>query len=319
MSPILASAFSGFRPPMEPVPSYVAAAGALLVFTFALHALMVREVTTPVAAAGMPTRRMRGVKSFVIGADARASTSKVQVVMWTYAIAFVFLALIFQDRTEPITQGVSTQYLYLLGIPVAGAAGASLITGTKKANGEVDKGVADPPSPGVTEGLAELVSDDNGRGDLGDFQYLLFNLVALTFFFAKLFRHAPDDLPVIPDTLVALTGTSALAYLLKKGVVKDLPVVSAVYPSKALPGEQIHVRGANFIGPSSPPADEDPSRGIRVLICGRVGGDLDTSRPTELAVTVPTDAPVGKGDIRVATSWTESEPAEFEVLAPPAP
>jgi hypothetical protein len=316
MSPVLAELFNGFRPPMDPVPSYVTAAGALLVFSVIMHALMVREVNAPAAAAGTPTRRMRGVKSFVIGADGRASTSKLQVVLWTYAIAFVFLALIFQDRTDPITQGVSTQYLFLLGIPVVGAAGASLITGAKVSNGEVDKGLTDPPTPGVTEGLAEVVSDDNGRGDIGDFQYLLFNLVALTFFFAKLFRHAPDDLPVIPDTLVALTGTSALAYLLKKGVVKDVPVVTAVFPSKARPTERIHVRGANFIGPSSPAASEDSSRGIQVLISGRVGEGLDASRPTDLTVSVPADAPVGPGEVRVVTAWTQTEPADFEVLPP---
>src|SRR3954469_4510410 len=43
--------------------------------------------------------RRRGLKRLVIGADGRASTSKVQVVLWTYSVLFVLVFLLFYGHT----------------------------------------------------------------------------------------------------------------------------------------------------------------------------------------------------------------------------
>lgn len=92
--------------------------------------------------------------------------------------------------------------------------------------------------------LGDIVNDDAGKADVVDFQYLVFNVVALIFFFVELFddRKFPD----IPTSLLVLTGVSATTYVGNKLTLDQQPVITAVTPVAAPIGDAVTVRGSNL-------------------------------------------------------------------------
>lgn len=217
--------------------------------------------------------RHRGVKALVIGADGRASTSKVQVLMWTLAVLYAFTFLLLWGRSfgcgtqktalceeardvrgtfgVVLEEPLETEYYALLGLPTAAAVAAKALTVNKVAKGEVVKEVADPnEAGGIGKGLAEVVSADNGRTDLIDFQYFAFNLLALAYFLFQFVAQPSDGLPEIPPTLIALTGVAVAAYTGKKALETEAPTISAVIPRRLVVGEAttLTVIGTGFGG-----------------------------------------------------------------------
>jgi hypothetical protein len=77
---------------------------------------------------------------------------------------------------------------------------------------------------------ADLVNNDVGQADLGDLQYVLFNAVALTFFFGELLASPPLGLPSIPKVLVGLTSVSAVGYVAKKALPVAARAITKVDP-----------------------------------------------------------------------------------------
>jgi len=299
---------------LKPMGAYAVSAAALALATILLHLFAMW------ASQAKKDDKRRGLLSLLVGVDNRVSTSKLQLLMWTYAIAFVLLAIVLEGRADDVLKsGLETQYLFLLGIPVVAAAGASLITTTKVKSGETDKPPDTPNAApnaltGIRDGLADVVSDDSGRGDLGDFQYFIFNLVALAYFFVNFFGAAADILPTIPDTLVALTGASAFAYLSKKGVVTNEPWLTGVYPSTASKGDEVTVRGVNLLGPSAKTKEQDPSRGLTVLFGGLLGTDVQVDDEGIVNSRVPA-ATAGQSDVRVVTAaGVETNSLPFHVV-----
>src|SRR6266705_62709 len=89
--------------------------------------------------------RRAGLKSLVIGADGRASTSKLQAVMWTYALLLVFFYMLFLNRTlwhgaatptlpspsgtfdKFIHSPLQPEYFALLGLPIVAAVTAKAL------------------------------------------------------------------------------------------------------------------------------------------------------------------------------------------------
>jgi hypothetical protein len=315
---------------IDPVWAYTLAAVTLLLVTVILHVLAKSAFDTDPAdkrrGLADPADKRRGLLALLVGADNRVSTSKLQVLMWTYAIAFVLLAIVWEGRADDVLKhGLETQYLFLLGIPVVGAAGSSLITTSKLQAGKADKPTdpskkAETVAQGIGKGLKDVVTDDTGHGDLGDFQYFLFNLVALTYFFVAFFAASADVLPTIPDTLVALTGASAFAYLSKKGVATNEPKLTGVYPSTAKVDKEITIRGVNLLGPSSESApNDDPSRGLKVLIGGVLGTGVSVDDKGIVTGTVPAVAPTGSTEIGVVTAaGVQTNTLPFNVVKPDA-
>lgn len=303
---------------MSPGAAYWIAAAILLGVSVILHfALRSRQSDSE------RRGRRRGLWSLVVGLDGRGSTSKAQLVLWTYAVVFAFLVLLLQGLDESIEEGFTEQYLFLLGIPAAGAVAARAITGSKVANHLIVK-TTDPSQPSAASQTAavaaEMVSDDDGNTDIADFQYLLFNVVALVYFFHDLFKAGTDSLPVIPDTLVALTGVSAFAYLTKKGVVSDVPSLSSVVPTTVMAGtagQTLRLRGYNLVDtPSDQGLDTAPtSRAaavvgdvVTVLVGGRIAtmgpaADQRLQRdPVQIVVEVPADLAAGERDVLLITA-----------------
>ncbi|MDQ4125444.1 MAG: hypothetical protein M3134_07585 [Actinomycetota bacterium] len=206
-------------------------------------------------------RRQRGVKALVIGADGRASTSKLQVLMWTIAVLYAFTFLLLWGRSigcdraaekpvcaqagevrglfgEILEEPLETEYYALLGLPTAAAVAAKALTVNKVAKGDVVKqSVPRDEAGGVGKALAEIVSADNGRTDLIDFQYFAFNLLALAYFMLQFVASPAEGLPEIPPTLIALTGVAVAAYTGKKALESDAPTITAVLPRRLTIGE----------------------------------------------------------------------------------
>jgi hypothetical protein len=214
--------------------------------------------------------RRSGLKSLVIGTDGRASTSKLQAVMWTYALLLVFFYMLFLNRTLwhgaatptlPSPSGVfdkfvhgplQPEYFALLGLPVAAAVVAKALTTGKAASGQLTKSASE--SRGVGAGIAEIVSNDTGQADLVDIQYFAFNVVALLYFLVQFATVTAADpgkgLPTIPPTLLALAGVSTTSYLVKKALETGVaPTITSVSPLRVQLGvdDKIKIAGHGFL------------------------------------------------------------------------
>ena len=162
--------------------------------------------------------RQSFIASLLTGQDNRWSTSKASVLLWTYGLLFAFITILLHLRGAGLDKlELSDQYLLLLGIPALGAVAAAGITQSKVGSGNLPKEQAATP-PTVVQGVGQLVSDDSGRSDLLDAQYLAFSTLLLGYFLVQFMSKESATLPTLPDTLVGLTGVSAAGYLGKKGV-----------------------------------------------------------------------------------------------------
>ncbi len=229
--------------------------------------------------------RQAGLKSLVIGADGRASTSKLQAVMWTYALLLVLLYMLVLNRT--LWHGAATpsppsgafdafvhspfqpEYFALLGLPVAVAVAAKALTTGKTASGQLTKSASE--SRGLAAGLAEIVSNDTGQADLVDLQYFAFNVVALLYFFVQFATVTTIDpskgLPTIPSTLLALAGVSTTGYLVKKALETGVaPTITSVSPLRIQLGvdDKIKIVGCGFLGTGG-----KPTAANQILLDGR--------------------------------------------------
>jgi hypothetical protein len=172
-------------------------------------------------------------RSLVVGQDNRVSTSKTAALVWTYTLAASLLSfLIARWLGHPhgyellSKEGLNAQDAVLIGGPLGAAILAKGIVSAQVDSGSSAKPPADSASP------AQLVQGDGGETDLGDVQYLLFNIVALAFFYGEMFRVPQAGLPTIPDVLVGLTSVSAVGFVGKKALAGPA-VISEVRPPAA--------------------------------------------------------------------------------------
>ncbi len=194
---------------------YLVVLAGLVVGSLLLHVLVVAA-----APDGTPAKR-HGMAALFIGVDNRTSTSKLGAMLWTYALLWALISVMagggIEEFDEVIGDQLREEYLLLLGGPYAVAIGSKAIA-TYRANRDPEAKQPKPPEDtgAVDQRLAEAVTGDDGSVDLGDFQYVAFTLLTLTYF-AWAFIDAPSEgLPPIPGTLLVLIGVSEAAYLGKK-------------------------------------------------------------------------------------------------------
>jgi len=286
-----------------------------------------------------------GTRQLVVGKDGRWSTSKFQAVAWTLVVVFALFSLFFayvivqvgdlfnwaavEKLNHPLgdslngflDQGLDGTYLVLLGLPLGTAVASKAITQTKIANGTQVKPPKDPAES--TGAVQELVGDDNGDTDLGDFQYLLFNFLALAYFLVQFISHPSAGLPSLPDTLIALTGVSAAAYVSKKGIYKEPPILLGVFPPSGRPGDQIQIYGqklvttpdAGLVAGATPAGAANPALGAVVVIGGVSAPVVGKPTGERVEATVP-PMPAGATKLTVVRPpGAESDPLPFNVLA----
>jgi hypothetical protein len=158
-------------------------------------------------------------RGLVIGADGRVSTSKTVAAVWTLIVVAGLIGIVYADllnHPEALDatndSGVVGQYAVLFGGPLGAAIAAKGIV-TKQVNSNPSA-----KSTASSTGVSDLVLDDAGNTDLGDFQYVAFNLVAMIFVIGNLLVHPSLGLPKLPDVLLGLTSVSAAGYVGKKAL-----------------------------------------------------------------------------------------------------
>lgn len=227
----------------------------------------------------------------VIGADKRLSTSKLQAVLWTYAIlgALAVLLILYlmgdtqgleiltgahappeNDAGQPV-DAFPEAYLLLLGGPFAAAVAAKAIVSARVEDGTLNRSEGEEDAD-IRTRLSEAVSDDKGNVDLVDTQYLLFNLLLLGYFLALFIADPRDGLPELPDVLVALTGLGALTYVTNKAVQRAKPSLSSVSPNEVAPGAKVTLRGQNLLLPKPgvrPTQDPNSYENVTVQAAGK--------------------------------------------------
>jgi IPT/TIG domain len=282
--------------------SYWLAAGCLIAFLALLW--VVCGTKTYQDADGQP----QGIRHFwyiVLGADDRVSTSKVQLAMWTLALSYALLVIVFHDFAYP-PGALDPRYLLLLGFPAGAAVGAKAITTGQMASGVVSKKRAPSPKKRVSTAISEIVANDQGDLDLGDAQYFIFNLVALVAFFVA-FAHHPVKLPVLPDTLVGLTSASAATYVAKKAARPAAAKITAVSPQKGDVDTRVRIFGSGL-------GDSEPA-----VTAGGLTAKVESWTDTEIQVTLSKDLVPGTIDVQVVTSdgRTAKLPGAFDLTKKP--
>ena len=268
--------------------------------------------------------RRSALGAILAGQDNRLSTSKTVAFAWTVAVAFGLLSLVVAiwlgDHAPwdlQVARGLQEEYLLLLGGPYAAAILA------KYATSQQQDTKTDGPVGGA--GATQLVTNDNGDTDLGDFQYVLFNVIGLMFFFGDFIGHLSAGFPNLPPLLTGLVLTSTGGYSAKKLLQQAAPALISVTPSSAVPQATVQIFGTNLEVPASAAADGqdiNPSVLVGNTTATITAHDLVLGND-RLTITVP-NVPPGSAPISIARAdGVQAKDARgvtvlpFEVLAPP--
>jgi hypothetical protein len=193
-------------------------------------------------------------RGLLVGQDKRLSTSKTVATVWTYTVASALLSLVVAKwlghggalHNQTKINGLQAQYALLIGGPLGAAILAKGIVGS-----QIESGTASKPPAGATS-ASHLVTNDQENTDLGDLQYVLFNTVALIYFFGEFLRVPVSGLPTLPDLLVGLTSVSAVGYVSKKALPSTSPTITDVNPDHGAPTASVRIYGTGLIEKGAP-------------------------------------------------------------------
>jgi hypothetical protein len=297
--------------------------------------------------------------SVILGQDNRTSTSKTFIFMWTLLVGWALVSMLVAGElirvhgcagslstasqvTAAISacgkmndqlgllqigwhnlmmNGLSGGYLVLLGIPASAAVAAKAITQSKDDSGTAPKVAAsDDKDKQVAARVAQIFSADDGTTDIGDFQYVIFNLVTAVFFVAEFVRPSSQGLPAIPDTLLGLTSVSAALYVGKKAATRTQPTITGVFPSILQADARAVITGSGLTPDSTAPP---PTAGTtKVTFNGKESDDIQfdpiagTVTATVPAGLVPAGGPAISGTVQVLTSYGAVTPGFTVQLSP---
>lgn len=177
--------------------------------------------------------------ALVIGEDGRPSTSKFQMIIWTAAVVFAFLAIFqirFSSGYRQVLPDVPTNLLIAMGISVATAVSAKSIA--VGAQSKADAAAATSANAGTPLTLlpasqSGIFAGDTGTPDFGKVQVVLWTLIAVGVFLSEVFalinchtcpvfdskigeQACTLGLPDIGQTLMILMGLGHATYIGKK-------------------------------------------------------------------------------------------------------
>lgn len=249
-----------------------------------------------VFAVGWLKRESGGLVRMLIGADGRFSTSAFQAWIWTLALTWAIVYFLLYGATQltllgaekgqeamaAFTHDLNADYLLLLGGPFAALIVAKQLKQSKVAAEQLQS------VPAEQARLTDIVSSDSHRTDLVDTQYLLFNFVALAFFFG-VFLADPTQLPDIPDSIIMLTSAAALGFVAAKAIQRNVPsiasVVKTVGAGSPTVGDIIRISGVNLVPPGGETVESQLP--VRVLF-GTVEGTPYLARQDSSSVSTGT-------------------------------
>ena len=163
----------------------------------------------------------------VLGQDNRYSDSKSQMAVWFFVGIVTYIAAVYLRATSAGSEflggaNIPQNLLLLSGMSALSFAGAKGIT-TNKIQNAVEQGVTDPKPSARAPSFWNLVQDDKGNFDIGDFQMLVVTLLAVGMYLVLVFHFLGTlemrrtiDLPDLDTTILAAFGLGQGAYLAKK-------------------------------------------------------------------------------------------------------
>lgn len=170
-----------------------------------------------------------GMARFLVGRDNRYSKSKLQIALWFWTVIVAYLSTLYLRwwASVPSLIGgvdIPENLLLLSGISALSFATAKGITqGKENRSAAAAKPPADRP-----RFPTDLVCDDSGQPDLGDFQMVVITLIAVGVylvqtvdFLSLLHMNAQVSMPDVDPTLLGIFGISHGTYLTKKAVSGD--------------------------------------------------------------------------------------------------
>jgi hypothetical protein len=239
---------------------------------------------------GGSTPRSAPLRAMLLGADGRLSTSKTITAAWTVVIGFALITITtmviagggsISDKLQPL----SDTYLLLLGAPFAALVLAKGIVVTRLQNGTLQK----TPIPPTFQ-ASDLTTNDAGQTDLVDFQFLIFNAIAMAYVLVRFCTTPDKGLPEIPAALAGLTSVSALTYTANKAIADNTPKITNI----AQAGAVLTISGVQLGG-----ANTSVSVTIGQTPVGVVSVAPDS---TGALLTVQLQRPVAAGQAQVTVS-----------------
>ena len=263
-------------------------------------------------------RRLSLLRAVIVGKDNRTSTSKTVAFAWTYAIAFGLVSLIVakwlgsaDGWNKLVSNGLQEEYLLFLGGTYAAA-----VLAKYKAVSDAQGDTGKPAAPVGSADPKQLIADDEGDGDLGDFQYVLFNVIALGWFFGTFAPHLGDGFPDVPALLAALALTSAGGYSAKKLVGQAAPSITALQPGSVPRSTQaaesrVDIWARNLLLPAAASGNGSGSMLTpTITVGGRPAVVVSTGQPLGIdLITVNVPATVAPGVVKVVATRADGVPA----------
>lgn len=283
--------------------------------------LVAALVTAALLTGAARTHRARGgILAPLIGEDNRLSTSRAVAGSWVLLVVFAVLVIAIQlagasehAHRDTLIAGLELArglgMLTVLALTCAIAVVVRHVVTVRVLSRRLQKVRADRPR------AADLLTDDAGRGNFADVQYVLVNAVAVVFAAVRLARR-PEQLPDLPWGLALLVVVSAATYFAGKFAEGGRPVVLSVVRAREAgdldapirTGDDIEIRGAGFV----PPGAATPDRLARMVV--RIGtvhvhvplipvpGGFANPTDTMLTVPVPVEVEPGRVDVQVVTA-----------------
>ena len=163
----------------------------------------------------------------IIGQDNRYSNSQLQMALWFSILISTYVAMIFlrvYTSGWDFWGGVDIPaHLFALSGASALTFGAAKGITTSKVQAAQAAGVVDPKPSGTPRFPVDLVANDKGGFDLGDFQMLVVTLLAVAMYLISIFQFFGfiECLKTVPlqdvdTTILAAFGLGQGAYLTKK-------------------------------------------------------------------------------------------------------
>ena len=174
---------------------------------------------------------------FAIGEDNRYSISKFQLLLWTVAVLFAYIAVVYARVEQGLSADVPNvpdNVLLALGLSGATSVVAKGIKVNNERTGKELSTTLNAPGP-----LSTLLTNDDGSLSLHKLQYFVWTFVAIGIFLVSLDQSNRLNLPDIDTTLLVLSGIGAGTYLGKKLVPQSLTEQNRVAQAAAAQGAQV--------------------------------------------------------------------------------
>lgn len=174
---------------------------------------------------------------FAIGEDNRYSISKFQLLLWTVAVLFGYVAVVYarvqQGLPAPVPD-VPGNVLLALGLSGATSVVAKGIKVNNLQNGKELGTVLPDTGP-----FSTLLTDDDGSLSIHKLQYFVWTFVAIGVFLVSLNESTRLLLPDIDQTLLLLSGISVGGYLSQKLVPQSVHEKNQVAQAAIVQGAQV--------------------------------------------------------------------------------